>query len=215
LPGTEHVHHHRQPQGVREGDFLAGQLPRKGVGKVEVLGSAAFRDSKMVGTLNGTQTAILNMFRGWFFESLFAFPDPGRPDRFVILRVKKERKPEIKVRLDAEGMPEVRVRVALDAEIISIQSGINYERPEKLSILEEALNRQMERLAGELVRKAQEEFRADIFGFGFKARRLAATYPQWESMNWPELYPEARVSITFDTKIRRIGLLRKTTRSGA
>ena len=214
LQETEQVHHHRQPQGVREGDFLAGQMPHKGGGEMEVLGSAVFRDSKMVGALNGTQTAILNMLRGWFFESLFAFPDPGRPDRFIILRVKKERKPEIKVRLDAQGMPEIRARVPLDAEIISIQSGINYERPEKLAVLERALNLRLEGLAGELVRKTQEEFRADIFGFGFKARRLVATYPQWQAMNWPELYPEARVSITFDTKIRRIGLLRKTTPSG-
>lgn len=210
LSGAKHVRYQRQPQGVREGDFLAGQLPRKGGGKLEVLGSAVFRESKMVGVLNGTQTVILNMLRGWFFESLFAFSDPGRPDLFVVLKVEKERKPEIKVRLGTGGIPEIWVRVPLDAEIISIQSGINYERPEKLPILEGVVNRRLEDLTEELVRKTQEEFRADIFGFGFKARRLAATYPQWESMNWPELYPEARVSITFDTKIRRIGLLRKT-----
>ncbi len=198
-----------------EGDFIAGRLPRQGGNKIEFIGAAVFRGPKMVGTINGSETVILNILRGWYKEGFFAFPDPGRRDRFVILRLLAERKPHIKVSLDDEGLPAIKVRVPLDAEIISIQSGINYERPDKLPVLEQAVNRQLEERTRRLIRKTQEEFCSDIFGFGLKARRLASTYSQWEKMNWPELYPGATVSVTFDTKIRRIGLLRKTSRAPA
>ncbi len=199
----------RQP----EGHFLAGQLPRKGGNKTELIGSAVFRGGKMVGTINGSETVILNMLRGWFRETFYAFPDPQGPGRFVILRLVAERKPQIKVRFKAEGIPVINVRVPLDAEMISIQSGINYEKPGRLLVLQQEINRRLESETRQLIRKTQEKFRADIFGFGFQARRLAATYPEWQQMNWPELYPEAEVHVAFDVQIRRIGLLRKTLKT--
>ncbi|MEW6274314.1 MAG: Ger(x)C family spore germination protein [Bacillota bacterium] len=213
LERKEETKREREARDKSEGDFIAGQLPRKGGNKIELAGSAVFRGARMVGTINGSETVILNMLRGWFREGFYAFPDPARPDRFVILRLQAERKPQIKVRLNPEGAPVINVRVPLDAEIISIQSGINYERPEKLPVLERELDRRLEAQTKKLIRKTKEEFRSDIFGFGFKARRLAATYPQWQKMNWPELYPQASVHVTFATQIRRIGLLRKTSKA--
>lgn len=196
-----------------EGHFLAGQLPRKGGNKTELIGSAVFRGGKMAGTINGSETVILNMLRGWFKETIYALPDPQSPARFIVFRLLAERKPQIKVRFKAEGIPVISVRVPLDGEMISLQSGINYEEPGRLPVLQREINRRLESETRQLIRKTQEEFRADIFGFGFQARRLAATYPEWQQMNWPELYPEAEVHVTFDVEIRRIGLLRKTSKT--
>lgn len=212
LERKEEVEHEKEPWGMPEGDFIAGQLPRQGGNKIEVIGAAVFHGARMVGTINGSETVLVNILRGWFKESFFAFPDPAGPDRFIILRFFAQRKPEIKIHFNPGGIPVVNVRVPLDAEITSVQSGINYERPEKLPILEQELNRRLEIKTRQLIRKTQDEFCSDIFGFGFKARRLVTTYSQWEKINWPELYPRAIVQVTFDAQIRRIGLLRKTTK---
>lgn len=200
-----------KPSGKEEGDFLAGQLPRKGGNKIEFIGSAVFRGTKMVGTIDGSETVILNVLRGWLKETFVAFPDPSRPDRFVIVRLLAERKPKIEVRSGEDGGASIDVRVFLDAEIISVQSGENYERPDRLAELEKKINTLLENKTQSLIRKTQEEYRADIFGFGLKARRLAATYPEWQKLDWPEIYPRAAVSVTYAVKIRRFGLLRKTT----
>jgi len=196
-----------------EGDFVAGELPRQGGNKTELIGSAVFHGEKMAGTISGSETVILNMLRGWFRETVYAFPDPQSPGRFVVFRLLAERKPQVKVRLNVERIPAIDVRVPLDAEILSIQSGVHYEEPDRLPVLQQEINRRLEKETARLIRKTQEQFRADIFGFGFKARKLAATYPEWRQMNWPELYPEAQTRVVFDVQIRRVGLLRKLSKT--
>lgn len=197
------------PAGVEESAYLAGQLPRKGGGDVEQIGTAVFKGDRLVGELTGEETVILNMLKGQFKQSQLAFPDPADPDRFVTIRLLGERKPQLNVVMGKDGVPDVSARVSLEAEITGIQSGVTYERPDKIPVLEMEINRILEEKAAELIRKSQEEFGADIFGFGFKARRLAATWHQWLEMKWLELYPQARVTVTFKTHIRRIGLLRE------
>lgn len=211
IAGSQPVHRYGEANGVNEGHYLAGQLPRKGGGDVEMIGAAVFRGDRLAGELNGEETVLLNMLKGQFKESLFAFPDPERPKRFVTLRVLAQSKPQVQVAWNKGRAPEIQVQVPLEAEITSIQSGINYERPERLPRLEAAFNRVAEEKAAELIRKSQEDFRADIFGFGFQARYLAATWPQWRQMDWLAAYPDAAVSVAFNTHIRRIGLLRETS----
>lgn len=196
--------------GTEEGDFLAGQLPRKGGNKIEFIGSAVFRGAKMVGSINGSETVILNILRGWLKETFFAFPEPSQPGRFIIFRLGAERKPLIKVTRVESGEFAVDVRVPLDAEIISNQGGVNYESPDKIPELEKALNTLLETKTLNLIRKTQEEYKADIFDFGLKARRLVSTYSEWQNLDWPNIYHQASVSVTYDVKIRRFGLYRKT-----
>ncbi|OAT83577.1 Ger(x)C family spore germination protein, partial [Desulfotomaculum copahuensis] len=211
IAGSQPVHHNSGAGGVNEGDYLAGQLPRKGGGDIEMIGAAVFRGDRLAGELNGEETVLLNMLKGQFKESLFAFPDPEKPERFITMRVLAQSKPQVRVGWNKGQAPEIQVQVPLEAEITSIQSGINYERPERLPRLEAAFNRMVEEKTAELIRKSQEDFQADIFGFGFQARHLAATWPQWRQMDWLAAYPDAAVSITFNTHIRRIGLLRETS----
>lgn len=211
IAGSQPVHARGGAGGFNEGGFLAGQLPRKGGGDIEMIGAAVFRGDRLVGEINGEETVLMNMLKGQFKESLFALSDPARPGYFVTLRLLAQSKPQVDLTWQRGGAPEIRVGVPLEAEITSIQSGDNYERPGGLPRLEEAFNREMERKAADLIYKTQEEFQADIFGFGFRARRLAATWPQWRRMDWLSAYPEAAVNVRFNVHIRRIGLLRETS----
>ncbi|MBE3587018.1 MAG: Ger(x)C family spore germination protein [Thermoanaerobacteraceae bacterium] len=211
IRGKEHIHRHGLSGGVEEGDYLAGQLPRRGGEDVEQIGTAVFKGDRMVGELTGDETVILNMIKGQFRQGFFAFPDPQRPGYFIVLRMLAERKPQISCARLKDNTIDVRGRVSLEAEFASIQSGINYERMDQIPLIEAEVNRILEERAAALIRKSQEEFQSDIFGFGYKARHLAATWPQWQELNWLGSYPRAQVRITFKTHIRRIGLMRETS----
>ncbi|KFD42051.1 hypothetical protein HY02_09005 [Peptococcaceae bacterium SCADC1_2_3] len=197
-----------------EGQFYAGQLPLKGGNNIELMGTAVFYQDRMVGVLNGEETLILNLLRGWLKQTLLTIPDPANPKYSISLRIKMERKPRLKVTLN-QDRPKIYVRMFLDGEIVSAQSRINYGSPAKLSLLEGELNKLLAEKTQNLISKTQDEMQADIFGFGNKARRLVVTWPQWQKLNWPELYPQAQTSITVKIHLRRFGLLRNINPTGA
>jgi spore germination protein KC len=197
-----------------EGQFYAGQSPLKGGNNIELMGTAVFYQDRMVGVLNGEETLILNLLRGWLKQTLLTIPDPANPKYSISLRIKMERKPKLKVTL-SRGGPKIYVRISLDGEIISTQSSINYGSPAKLSLLEEELNKLLTEKTQNLIAKTQDEMQADIFGFGNKARRLVVTWSQWQKLNWLELYPRAQTSVTVKIHLRRFGLLRNINPTGA
>jgi Ger(x)C family germination protein len=197
-----------------EGQFYAGQSPLKGGNNIELMGTAVFYQDRMVGVLNGEETLILNLLRGWLKQTLLTIPDPANPKYSISLRIKMERKPKLKVTL-SRGGPKIYVRISLDGEIISTQSSINYGSPAKLSLLEEELNKLLTEKTQNLIAKTQDEMQADIFGFGNKARHLVATWPKWQKLNWPELFPQAQTGVIVKIHLRRFGLLRNINPTGA
>ncbi|MDA8235639.1 MAG: Ger(x)C family spore germination C-terminal domain-containing protein [Clostridia bacterium] len=86
-----------------------------------------------------------------------------------------------------------------------IQSDTDYTRPEMLKELEDYVEKYTVDFAKEVIKKTQG-MGTDIFGFGNQARYAVDTWPQWEKLNWGELYPKAEIEITVAMSIRRIGL---------
>jgi len=196
-----------------EGHYLAGEIPRGGVNPAELMGTAVFRGDRMVGEIDGEETRLMLMLRGEFSRGFLTIPDPAAKDRIIVLDLRQPVSPQVKVEL-ADERPRVTVTVALEAEFLSIQSGINYERPELKKEIESEISEYVSEHAGKLIEKSQREFKSDIFGFGQFARHLVPTWAEWENLNWPELYPEAEVDLQVHTRIRRTGLLVKMTPVG-
>ncbi|MEW5762862.1 MAG: Ger(x)C family spore germination protein [Bacillota bacterium] len=192
-----------------KGSYSAGGVPRRGGGRLEIMGGAVFRGGRMVGEMDGDEMGIVNMLRGTFRRTIMSLPDPHARGEFVVVDVRPRRRPKVEVRL-AGGVPVVRARVFLEGDIMAIQSGRPYEEPRHIPLIEEEAARKLEREARALVAKSQDEWQADVFGFGNAARRLVPSWPAWKRLNWPALYPDADVHIAFDFRIRRTGLLHET-----
>lgn len=203
LPGPEQG----QPQeGVSGGNYLAGDVPRKGGAKREYFGAAVFRGAKMVGELTGDEARVLGMVRGEFTSAFFTIKDPMAPGYVVPLDVRPARKPEIKVNIK-DGTPEIDVKIRLEGETLAIQSRTHYEKPDLKPILEAAFGQEIKNQLDSLLEKCQREFRSDIFGFGRHAVGKFPTIEQWEEYRWLERFPEARVSTDVEFKIRRTGMM--------
>ncbi|TLS50783.1 Ger(x)C family spore germination protein [Paenibacillus antri] len=76
----------------------------------------------------------------------------------------------------------------------------------QLAYVETALNRHYERVVMRTVRRVQDEYRTDIFGFG---ERLHQEHPEeWKRTrkDWENKFAEAHVSVKIDTNLNRIGV---------
>lgn len=187
-----------------EAGFKAGELPRKGGSNVEMIGGAAFRGPRMVGVLTGDEVRRLLVLQDHFRVALCAFKDPKEPEKYVSVQVSRSR--PLQIQADLSGPhPRFRGRISLEAEILGIQSGIDYSEAELHDLLERSIARQVEEPMRELIKKTQD-WRADIVGFGKHVVGLFPTVEAWEAYNWPERFPDAEFDIDVDVRLRRFGL---------
>jgi spore germination protein KC len=126
------------------------------------------------------------------------------------MSVYAERKPTITVQMKPEGV-YIHVTLYLAGNILGNASLIDYALPKNRKVLEQAFSNHLKKECEALVKRTQNEFKSDIFGFGLTARKLALTQEQWHKMDWENRYPEAHVDINVKYKIRRTGLLYRIT----
>lgn len=200
-----------EKEKVEEGlAYVAGKVPREGGNKIEMIGTAVFHDDRLVGFLSGEETRYYQMITGGFGRGNFTFPDPDPVEggsNIINIEIMKGRGPEIKVDPDQE---KINVRLFLEGEILSIQSGENYERGALKKQLEEYVSKNITQEVMRLIRKTQEEYRSDIFGFGEFTRIDFWTWRDWVDYRWLSKYPQYQVSVETVFYVRRSGMMIRT-----
>jgi len=138
-------------------------------------------------------------------HTIVSVEDPRHPLRFIVVRVTPRQVAE--VRGDPAEIPRVTAIIRLEGDILSIQSGEDYDSPAGIPELERAVESVLQRDAAGVITRAQQDFGVDIFGFGEKAKRHFPTWQAWADYGWQDRFPDAEISVIIDFKVRRIGLL--------
>jgi spore germination protein KC len=191
-----------------EGDFKAGDLTKTGDLGVEIMGLAVFDGGKMVGELDGEETTFHLMVDGKFNSSYVTIPDPKDEDNFVILDIKQSRMTQKKVEM-VGGKPKIYAKVILEADILSIQSGFNYERVENIGILETAVENFLKDGILRYLEKSSKVFGTDNCGFGGSMKGKFLTWQECEDFDWLISFKEASFDVEVVLKIRRPGVIFK------
>jgi len=192
-----------------DSEYIAGNLPRKGGNSVDLFGCAIFNGDKMIGELNGHETRLLLITRGEFKQGFFTIEDPIMPELIIPIDIRQKESPDVKISF-SKNRPAINVAIALEGDILAIQSGISYERPDMNNIVENALNQRIKSGIEELIIKCQD-LNVDVFKFGGKVARKFATIQNWEKYNWLERFNEADITVDVEFKIRRTGTMLKSS----
>jgi len=193
-----------------EGDFMAGDIPRVGDLKSEIMGVAVFDGAKMVGELDGGEVTNYLIVNGRFDNFNYTFPDPLHEGDFILVNINSGRPPVSRVNM-VEGKPVIDLHIKLEGDIISIQSGENYEDVNKLQILENTLEEFMKKDMVKFLYKTSREFGSDICGFGKQMKKKFIDWEEWEKFNWFSKYKDAEFNVNIDFKVRRPGLIVRST----
>jgi spore germination protein KC len=187
-------------------NLTPGELPRSGVLKTELAGMAVFDGGKMVGSMDPNETACYMMIAGKYSGGRFSIPDKGKPNRDIIFDIHKSRTPSIKVYFE-NGKPMIDVNIKLESEVYAIQSRIDYEELSNQGLLEGQIEEYLLTSMKGTIKKAQKEFKCDIFGFGEWAAGNFSTINEFEAYNWLSHFSEAIINVSLDVKVRRTGLI--------
>ncbi|MDI9476159.1 MAG: Ger(x)C family spore germination protein [Bacillota bacterium] len=185
------------------GDYIAGKLPRIGKNKIELFGTALFDGGTMVGELSGDETRYMLMVRDEFERGFFTMKDPKEQEMIIALDVRGPTKPKIKVTLD-DTVPVIHLKMHLNADILAIQSGVNYEHPKLKVLLEKEFQQIIKNGIEKVVRKCQN-LNTDVFMFGDHAIKNFLTIDDLENYNWNSHFEDAKVTVEVKVAIRRTG----------
>ncbi len=186
--------------------YSAGSIPRSGSDNpVEFAGTALFRGDKMIGMLTTEETRTLSMLLDEFISAFTVIQDPLEQAKFVNIDLHLGRSPKIETKLN-NGQPTITISLLLEGEITSIPSGIHYEETAYRTLLEEHVNQILRRRVENLIALTQE-LRCDPAGISMHFRPCFRTYQEMEEANILDLYNRAGVEVTVITKIRRTGLM--------
>lgn len=110
-----------------------------------------------------------------------------------------------------DGQVRVQVHAHAVDDIVTNQAGLDLTDPDVIPPLERALAASIEERMRAMLRLAQEELNADVFGFGALIRK---NHPQlWKALrrDWHVHFRQLPVEITVEVKVRRTGLTANRT----
>lgn len=189
-----------------EDQYIAGSVPKKGGNPVQLMGSAVFKEGKMIGKLTGEETrASLLLDNTSRIEDMFvSFNDPVEKKYKIAVRVKKKTATDIKIKL-RKGPPKINVKVPLEVELLSVPSMVDYAGDmKKQMILKKWIAKEIEKNMIPLVEKTQKEFKSEPFYWSLAVRPLFSTTKDYEEWDWTNKnYPYADINI--DVQVDIIG----------
>jgi spore germination protein KC len=163
----------------------------------QFLGSAVFKEGRMIGKLSAEETraAVLLNDTLEMSDFLTTYPDPFDDRYLVAARIIKKKDNEVKMKLK-NGNGSIDVTIPLYVEVLSDHSMVDYSKSvTKRYKLKETIESSIESKLEALVKKTQEEFKGEPFGWSLLARKKFLTTSQYEKFDWMKSYPQIKVNV--------------------
>ncbi len=179
----------------------------------ELEGTAIFKGDRLVGYINGTDTMSLLFVRDQITGGVLVVKeeDSGIGTE-VSLEIKKSKTKTVPV--FRNGSVEVDIKVSTDVAIDEISTSedmIAEDGRKKLEVLAE--NMLKARIEG-IIKMAQKEYDADIFGFGDKIRENDPSAWRIIEQDWNSIFKDIKVNIEVKMRIKNSSMLSKPLEVG-
>lgn len=186
------------------GEKYAGSLPRSGEVPVEFFGSAVYKSSVLAGYLNGSETRILNMLRGEFTRMVWSLNDPSDSKRNLSFFMNAKNPTVMDVKRKNDRVL-VTFRVAMEGELVSVQSNVDYTQPENTKKLEQSIEKQLHEQSAALLDKMLHNWQTDCFLIHNQIKSTFSTFQEWEAFKWGDHVKDTDYELDISFKMRRHG----------
>ncbi|MDC3417748.1 Ger(x)C family spore germination protein [Aquibacillus salsiterrae] len=184
-----------------EDEYKAGEIPKKGGNPAEFMGSAVFKEGKMIDVLDGQNTRLaLIMDNTLEIDDLLStYQDPVKEDYKIAGDFSKKSPTKVKIDYRKDVKTTIDVTVPFSFEVLAIPSLVPYSQDEKLrEKLKASIEKSLEKKANKLIEKAQKEYGSDPFYWSLYIRNEFASIPDYEKADWnKKIWPNAEVNVDF------------------
>ncbi|WP_344913931.1 Ger(x)C family spore germination protein [Amphibacillus indicireducens] len=189
---------------------IAGELITTGGNPAQFMGSAVFKNGKMIDILNAQETRMTTILDKTkkMDDIISAFPDPINPTYNIAGNFIQKEECNIDIKYDAENNhASINVFVPFEFETVAIPSMIRYSDDNELKkILKKALEEHYQSIAEKLIIKTQQQYQAEPFYWSLFIRKFFNDIPSYEEANWSEdIYPNADINVVFQLQRLEFG----------
>ncbi|WP_099156961.1 Ger(x)C family spore germination protein [Virgibacillus ndiopensis] len=100
---------------------------------------------------------------------------------------------------------QITVQLSGKGTIIENTTNLDPTKQKDLQLIQDELNQKNQKLVHKIIKKVQEEYKMDIFGFGEQVHQQSPQ--QWKSLkqNWTETFSQLNVSVKVDLQCTNLG----------
>ncbi|RKJ30983.1 hypothetical protein D7X33_40885, partial [Butyricicoccus sp. 1XD8-22] len=195
--------------GSVDDNFLAGKMNIEGeTNKIQLIGSAIFKEGIMIGTLTGEETRIailLNDILNNMGPIYTTYQDPFNEKYKVTARIQTEKKIDVKMDLKND-QPVIDVSIPIYMDIMTQHSMVDYANDsQKRETLQRSIEEEITNKINNLIKKTQEEYKGEPFGWSVLARKQFTTITEYEKFDWMKTYPNIKVNISVNVSFGNFG----------
>ncbi|GHI00423.1 hypothetical protein AM1BK_39650 [Neobacillus kokaensis] len=169
---------------------------------------AVFKGDRLVGWLNEAESKGLNDALGNVKSTIVEVPCPEKGLAGIeIVRTKSKIKTEL-----SKGKPKGFVKFEAEANVGNVQcKTLDLTNPKTIRDLETKTENEIKGAIQAALKVAQDDYQADIFGFGEALHRSNPDYWKKVKNNWKQQhFKDLPVELNIKVKIRRIGTIKNS-----
>jgi spore germination protein KC len=173
--------------------------------KSRLEGTAVFRRDRMVCELSAEESETLMMLTRGSRSFVQNIPAPGLPGHKLAVELTAE---SIRVQLGLSGTePVFTMNVVTEGDLRETeQTPPERMTPEGIDRLGREVESLLTDRSRKLIDRLQQECKADVLGLGKHLQIRFIDFPAWKAYDWPSHFAKARINVTVQTKIRRVGM---------
>lgn len=195
-------------QAPKEGESTSGTNDGECQKVLRLRGATVYRGTKLVGYLEDRET------RGYLYAigkskegiiSLTVHKGEENDVAFAMTRAKSKIVPKVE-----SGQISFHIDIKAEGDLQQHEDPHPIAEPGNIKKIEKATAHEIKSMVEDVLKKAQSQYRADIFGFG---DCLHKKHPKvWKQIKpyWREIYPHIDVTVSVQAKIRRTGMITDT-----
>lgn len=168
--------------------------------KLAVKNLGVFKNDKLVGWLTEDESRACNYIEGNVKSTVAYIEYDHCLVSFEIYKVEAKRKVYL-----LNGKPAIKVGISLTYDINALEGELDLTDQNVIDKVNEKLEEKLLMLCNNVMKRAKEDFRTDIFGFGEDIHRA---YPKlWKGIknDWNNEFTELPISFTINAKLNNLG----------
>ena len=176
------------------------QLPVETENGVGNIGLAVFKEGKLVGKLDATETLMHLIMTNELKNCNLTIPDPENTNKSIDLFSTLNQAPQIKVSI-LNGTPYVKIRLKIDSRISSMHE-LSDLTEDQIAKIEKSAEDYLNTTVLNYLYKTSKLFHSDIPGIGKYALGKFSTIDNFNNYNWLEHYEDAFFEVETEVEIK-------------
>lgn len=183
------------------GDMKSTETSFSGLRGSENIGIAVFKEDKLVGELDATETLCISIIKGEVSSFLIHIPNPKNNEEEIDLVIYPSGQKKVTVDI-LNGSPYITFSEKFVGKIYSASEDKEYLNTEEIKTLSELSNKYLNNIITNYLYKTSLKYQSDINDFGKYALSRFLTIDDFEKYDWKNNYKNSTFKVYTDTHVQ-------------